>query len=1028
MWISDTSIKRPVFITMIFIALLVLGVISYTRIGVDLYPDVSLPIVTVSTVYPGASPYEVETEVSRPLEDALGALNGVKSVRSTSSESLSQIIVEFNLEQAADKANSDVREKIASIRSSLPEDAKDPLVFRFDPSMMPILSIAAVDKSSSLNEYSLRKLLDDSIKPALERIPGVAEVKVRGGLEREVQVELSLSRLKALQLSPQQIIAALKRENINIPAGRITQPEAEFSLRTLGRFQSPSDISGIAIDNRGGIPVHIRDVASVKDGFKEKRSLTRLNGKDTVVVSIWKQSGTNTVAVADKVLKEVERLRKEYPGLDFTLVLDQADFIKRSASSTLRDLILGALMASLVVLLFFRDLRNTIITVIGLPFIVIATFFIMSLLGYTLNMVTLLALALCIGLLIDDAIVVRENIFRHMEGGKKPSEAASAGTAEVALTVMAMTFTVVSVFLPIGFASGIIGRFLKEFGIVVSAAVLISLFEAFTLAPMLSAHYFKKGNGESRNTFRSRLSGRIDSAQKYMSRVYRIFLSWALKRRLLTIGGALALFIAGMAVLPILGRSWAQELGQGQFEMTLELPPGTPLEMTNGKIKELENWLIKHPSVKNEFTSVGSDSYPEIASFFVQLEDRKIENKLKEEIRSTFSSLGKMSFSIQSMGAGSSSGREAVFGRPIQLQLRSSGSLEELEQTASRVMNAMSDVPGLIDIDISSRPGKPEIRLEVDRQRAADSGISVAQIGTTLRTLVEGETVSKLQENGKDIDITVRLQEQDRDNYQDILNTTLTSYRGLQVPLNSVARASFSTGSGVIMRQDRQRQIVIGANFTDYSQSQITSMIEERMDKVSIPPSVKYKFGGQLEMMQESFQVLTLSLLLSVIFIYMVLASQFGSFLQPLIIMVALPLAAIGAFLALLVTGRPLDITAMIGVILLMGIAAKNSIILIDFTNILRRQGLSVKAALLTAGPIRLRPVLMTSLALILGMLPIALELGEGSEFRSPMAITVIGGLVTSTLFTLIVVPVIYDLFAGLRARFFKKEEAANST
>lgn len=1022
MWISDTSIKRPVFITMIFIALLVLGIISYTRMGVDLYPDVSFNVVTVYTAYPGASPYEVETGVSRPLEDALGSLNGVKTVRSTSIEGLSQIIVEFNLEHPADKANSDVRDKIATIRNTLPEDSKEPVIYKFDQSLTPILSIATVDTSGSFNEYTLRTLLDDSIKPFLERVPGVAEVRVGGGLQREIQVELSLASLKALQINPQQVIAAIKRENVNIPAGRITQTDEEFSLRTLGTFRKVEDISQVAIDNRGGIPVYIRDVAVVKDGFKEKRSFTRLNGKEATVISIWKQSGTNTVAVADNVLKKLGSLRQEYPGLKFDLILDQSDFIKKTTRSTNRDLMFGALMASLVVLLFFRDLRNTLITVIGLPFIVIATFFVMSLFGFTLNMVTLLALALCIGLLIDDAIVVRENIFRHIEGGKEPHEAASLGTAEVALTVLAMTFTVVSVFLPIGFASGIIGRFLKEFGITVSAAVLISLFEAFTLAPMLSAHFFKKSKEEVKVTFWSKLSGRLDNIQKSMNTGYRAFLSWALRHRFQTLGAAFILFLMGMAVLPILGSSWSQAPERGQFEMTIELPPGTPLEKTNERTKELENWLISHPLVKLEYTTVGSDSSPETASIFVQLKDRSKESELKSQIRNDFSSLGNLSFSAESLGAGSASGRDVIFGRPVQLQLITSGSLEELEQVAGRVVQIMKEVPGLLDIDHSSKPGKPEIRLEVDRSRTSDLGLSVAQIGATLRSMVEGDTVSHLQEEGKDTDITVRLRQEDRDSYQDILSTTILNSKGNQVPLSSVVKASFSSGSGAILRQDRQRQIVIGANLTGYSQSQIVSIIKERLDKEGLPTNVSYKFGGELEFMRESFQVLTFSILLSIIFIYMVLASQFGSFLQPLIIMIALPLAAIGAFLALLVAGRTLDISAMIGIILLTGIASKNSIILIDFTNQLRTRGLSVKDAVLTAGPIRLRPVLMTSLALIFGMLPIALGLGEGSEFRSPMAITVIGGLITSTLFTLIVVPVIYDLFMGLKERFIEKD------
>jgi len=1017
MWLSDTAIKRPVFITMVILALVVLGGISYARMGVDLLPDMSLPVVAVQTIYPGASPTEVEAEVSKPLEEGLGSLSGVDSISSTSSEGMSQVIVRYKLEYPAAMAVENVRERVSAVRGGLPQDILDPVILRFDPSVSPILSFAVVEKDGSLGLAQLRSLVDDEIKPRVERLDGVAAAEVTGGLEQEIQVQLSLDRLRALGVSPQQVVSAIKTENLDIPAGRLTEAGREQLLRTPGKFQRVEDIAQVVVADQGGLPVRIRDVATVRDGFKEVRSYSRLDGRDNIFISVRKQSGTNTVRVANEVHQEIGRILREYPNLDIAVALDQSDFVKESTQDSLWDLGLGALLASLVVFLFFRNLRNTLITVIGLPVIVVATFWGMSLFGFTLNMITLLALSLCIGLLIDDAIVVRENIFRHMAAGEKPRVAASKAAAEIALAVLAMTLSIVSVFLPVAFATGIAGKIFREFGITVALAVLISLFEAFTLGPMLSAHFFRRVETERKvGTRWGRLSGRIGGLYESLVRGYLGFLDRALSHKALTLVVAGATFFLSLGALPLVGQTFLPKIDTGWFEMGLKLPPGTALGQTDEKVREVEGMLLWQPEVEHVFATVGTTAGPEQSSLFVKLKGRGHIEEIQQRLRNHYSAMATLSFTGGDvlMGGSAVSG---MLGRPIQVSLRSSGSLDELDEASRQAIEAVANVPGLVDLARSVEPGKPELRIQVDRRRADDMGLSTAQIGSTVRTLVNGEIGSQFHQGDKDIDIMVRLREEDRQRHEDLFSLTILSPRGTQVPLRAVASISSATGPTIIERQDRQRQITVGAGYLGRSQSKVIADVEARLENVNLPPGVSVKFTGETELMSEAFSTLYFALALSVIFMYMVLASQFGSFLQPFIIMLALPMSVVGAFIALLTSRSSLDITAMIGIILLMGIVTKNSILLVDFANVQRQRGVGLREAILTAGSTRLRPVLMTTLALVFGMLPVALGLGAGGEWRAPMGITVIGGLITSTLLTLVVVPVAYSILEGVKRR-----------
>jgi HAE1 family hydrophobic/amphiphilic exporter-1 len=1019
MKIADISIRQPVFIAMLMLALIVVGFVGYSRMSVDLIPNINPPYVSITTIYPGASPDEVQRALSEPLEEALSSLNGVKNVTSTSAENVSQILVEFNLEVPAARAVEDVREKVAVVRASFPNDAQDPIIQRFDFSAAPVMTFAVVDTTGTLPSDELRRLVDDKIKPRVARLEGVADVNVSGGLVRQIQVNLNLDEMRVRRVAPQQVVAAIQTENLNLPGGRITDGGKDVLVRTPGYFQSVDEINNIVVANPRGVPTYIKDIAQVKDGFADVERYSRLNGRDTIAVSVVKQSGSNTVRVAEQIRNEIHRLEKDFPDLGFTIASDQSEFIKHSVEDSLTDLILGGLFAALVVFFFFRDVRNTLVTVIGLPIIMIGTFAAMNAAGLGLNMITLLALSLAVGLVIDDAIVVRENIFRHMERGEPPKQAAANGTNEVALAVLAMTLTVLAVFLPIAFATGMIGIFFREFGLTIAFAVAISLIEAFTLAPMLSAYFFKQRAPKPGAEHAEGLASQLG----WLDRLYRRMLGWALGHKKISALIGLVVFLSILGLAMLVEMSFLPTIDSDRFTMGIQLPPGTPLAETDALARQVEARLKDVPDVQDIFVTVGSSSAPERATFTVKMRASGLLTKAEPEIRKRFADLPGLSFSFgESLSGG---GGTSVTGRAIQLNVNTTGSLEELDRASVLVMQAIADVPGLVDLDRSSQPGKPELHVDVDRQRASRLGLSTASVGATVRTLINGTTASRYREKGREADIVVRLRPEDRSRLDEILSLSLTSTTGQIVPLRNVASISTSAGPTSIRRYNRQPQVVVGANYVGRTQGAVMNDIRARLAKLDLPPSVTVSFGGTTEMMNESFKSLLFSMVLSVVFVYMVLASQFGSFTQPLVLMLALPLSFIGAFLALLIVRFAFDMTAMIGLILLMGLVTKNSILLVDFTNRLRDQGMSRDEALLTAGPIRLRPILMTTLALILGMLPVALGLGAGGSFRAPMAVAVIGGLITSTILTLLLVPVAYSIMDILLGRFSARVSAA---
>lgn len=1011
----DISIRNPVFITMIMLALVVLGVLAYIGMPLDFFPDVSFPTMAVVTVYPGAGPGEIESQVTKPIEEALVTAPGVEEVQSRSYEGYSLVIVSFNLDKDEKAALQDVREKIANVRSDLPDDVLEPTIMAYDPSALPILRVSVGQSAAAGSTATdVRLTVAEDVLPRLQRIDGVADAVVTGGREREIQVLLDANALKARRVAPQQVIGTIVAESYSIPGGSLEQAGQDLLLRTPGNFNTVEDVANLQIATPLGA-VRVGDIATVQDGWKEQDTYSRLDGEEAVIIAVRKQSGTNTVQVAERVKEELAAFSEERPDLKLVAVQDQSVFVEESFNDAMSELLIGALAASLVVYVFFRNARNTLVTVAGLPIILLGTFAVMHALGMTMNIVSLLALTLSVGLIIDDAIVVRENIFRHMEMGKTPKQASSDGTAEVAMPVVAMSLTIVSVFLPVALVGGLVGQFLNSFGVVVSIAVLISLVEALTFAPMLSAHLFKQqkpklSEAEVEAGFAHASLGRIE-------RAYLRSLNWTLRHRFVTLAFGIALLVASAWGATYLNRAFLPAVDQGSVDMALTLPPGGSLALTDDHARGMEARLLAMDAVDSVLTTVGGQGTPETASFHVNLKEGRPFEDFVSQARSELTEVPGLSIMGGSFIA-MASGGNSILGKPVQITLQTIGDADDLNQFSLELEQKLKAVPGLVDLELSYRPGKPEVLLAVDRRKAADLGINIATVGSTIRTLVEGAEVATFRGEGSEAEIRVQLQETDRAQLEQILELEVPTERGF-IPLHQIAHLEEASGPTQINRVDRQPAVILGADTYGRVQADVIADVTQVMANTALPAGVSWALTGEQELMNDAFASLGIAMALAILFVYMVLASQFGSFIQPLVIMLALPLAAIGGLLSLLIFGMSLDMIVMIGLILLFGLVTKNSILLVDLTNKMRRQkGMAINQALKAAGPIRLRPILMTTFALILGMLPVAIGLGTGGSFRQPMAITVIGGLITSTILTLLLVPTAYSLVEGAIARF----------
>ncbi len=1008
MFLSDLSIKQPVLATMLAVSLVTLGIFSYKRLAVDQFPDVEIPVLTIQTLYPGASPEVVEQEVTRRIEEAVNTISGVRHISSTTTEGLSAIVVEFHLGTEINNAQQDAQAKINSIRADFPRDMKESVIQRIDFNAAPIVSIAV--ESSTTDAKALSSVAEKLIKKRIETVPGVGQVNLVGLARREIQILLDRSRLKSYGLTYAQVAAALARENMDVPAGKLEQGEREPLVRVAGKFRSVDAFDRVIVANRNGTPIYLPMVARVVDGVEEQRSASLIDGRPGLSLDVVKQSGANTVAVANALEKTIAEINSELPRhIRVRKVVDRSTFIRESVDDVQVTIVLGGFLTVLIVFLFLNSWRSTVITALALPVSVISTFIIMSALGFTLNIITLMGLSLAIGLLIDDAIVVRENIVRHMQAGADHYTAARKATAEIGLAVMATTFTIIAVFIPVAFMGGIIGRFFFQFGITVGFAVLASLYVSFTLDPMLSSRWYDPAaDPEQPRSWFGRTLTRLNTRVDRIQNVAAAALGWSLSHRWAVMVVATVAVFSGFFIFNKLGSAFMPTADPGQFQVAYKASPGISLGRSIGIAQQLESEIRRNPAVDYTYVTIGGNAAKPIneGNIFIRLKPRNTRQHysiLKSEVRQALMRFRAVNTSIEEAG------QVGDNQKPIQISLRGSD-LDRLLPLSQELIEEVKRVDGTADVDTSEEAPQAEVRIAVNPGLADDLGLDLGTVAATMRGLVAGEVVSRFEDrDGDGYDVRLRVQPIDRMRAIDLLDLDLPARGGRAlVPASQVAGLETGTAPSKISRRDLMREIRVSGGTEGRSLGEVINDIKQRAAGIELPSGYRIDYTGDSEMMVESFGYALQSLMLAIVLIYAILASQFRSFLQPLAIMLSLPLSLLGVAGMLYVVRDTLNIMSMIGVILLMGLVTKNAILVVDFTNVQRRAGLSRRDAVISAARIRLRPILMTTLAMIFGMLPLAFEIGAGAEFRAPMARAVIGGLITSTMLTLVVVPVVY--------------------
>lgn len=1020
--LSGLAIRRPVFTTMMMMALVVLGIFGYRRLPIDQFPAVDIPVVVVQTVYPGASAETIEREVTERLEEAFNPVEGVDRITSVTLEGVSQVMVEFDLARDGDQAAQDIRARIDAVRRELPQDIEPPVVQKFDPASEPIISLALSSDQISIAEMTT--LADETIRRELESVSGVGQVRIAGGLMREVRVFLQPERMSALGVSAPEIVGALQRQNLEVPAGRVERGAREQLVRVTGRIEDPAQFADVIVANRQGRPVRLGDVAQVVDATEEERSVALVNGQRAVSLDLLKVSGANTVAVADEVMERMESIRERLPaGTRLQVIRDNSVMIRQSVEDVIHELILGAILTVIVVMLFLNDWKATAITSLALPVSVISSFVLMNALGFTLNVLTLMGLSLSIGILIDDAIVVIENIVRHRQMGRDHFTAAGLGTREIFLAVLATTFSIVAVFVPVAFMGGIIGRFFFQFGLTVAWAVLISLFVSFTLTPMLSAWWGvdPHGAGHGSGNVVTRGIARFNDWFDAQATRYRGVIEWALGHRKTTMAIAGGSLVGAFMLFPFIGGGFMPDSDDSQFMVMFETPEGSSLAYTRQKAEAITETLRAIEGVDYTYATVGAGVTGTVTAgdVYVKLVPTHDREQSQDDLmvvarREIARVFGVTASVIDVGGPGGNM-------KPLMVNVRGPD-VDVLQAAASEIARQMAEIPGVVDVESSLGEPRPEYRIEVNRDQANELGLDIGTISATVRPLLAGQTATRWEDpGGAERDVVVQVALERRASLEDLASLPIATTQrdpmgaAVTVPLGQVARIVESTAPSQIDRQNLERVATVSASITpDISIAEASAAIRRQLAGSDLPAGYTVQLGGETEQLEETVGFVIEAILLAVILIFLILASQFESFTQPFAIMLSLPLSLIGVLLALLVTDDTLNMMSMIGVIMLMGLVTKNAILLVDNANERRALGRDRWTALVEAGQVRLRPIIMTTLAMIFGMLPIALAMGEGGGFRAPMARAVIGGLITSTLLTLVVVPVAYTYFDDL--------------
>lgn len=1028
MILTRISLKRPVFATVTILALIVLGFFSYATLNVDEWPNVEFPYVTVMVTYRGASPEQVETKITQKVEEAVSSIAGVKHIYSTIREGVSYTTIEFTLETSPATAAQDVRDKIGRIRGELPQDADEPVIMRFDPSEAPIASVV-VTGNMSVRELTI--LVDDVIKHRLETVNGVGAINVYGTSKREIQINLDKDKIAAYGLTIPEIVDNLRGENLEVPGGKVTHGDREVVMRTAGNYKTVQDFLNAPVGRRDNVQLYVANIATVTDTTEEPTSITKFNGREAIGLDIMKQSGTNTVQVVKDVKKVLEELKKDLPpGVELVLVRDNSRTIKESVDDVIFNLVLGGVLAVAIVFLFLGNWRSTLISAIAIPASIISTFFIMKLLNFTLNTMSLMALSLAVGLLIDDAIVVIENIVRHMEMGKDKFTAALEGTQEIGLAVTATTLTLVAVFVPVGLMSGIVGQFFKQFGITVAFSVLVSLFVAFTLTPMLSANYLDIAHGQKNNA----LGRFITWWNRHFDRLterYSAFLASALTKRGKVAAAAVLMFIASLGLVPFLGSNFISRTDNAEFSVTVDVDAGMSVAGSSALADRLTEIIRAVPEVTMTYSVADADTIKIYTRLTEKQQRKRSDDQIIAELRGKLNAIPGVKVSVTKKAGLNES-------KPVTLVIRGEN-LDTLAEIAEQTQHVIEMTPGAVDVTSTHKPGKPDAQIRIKHDQAADLGVSTASVADTLRTLFNGLVVSQYKDGDDRFDVRIRLAPENRVSLSDLSGIYLPAkYRDsrgqtIMAPLSQVTETVYATSPSEIRRYDRQKQIQLSANLEGTSLGKFNKVLTEKLKQIPLPPGYSFVATGEAERMGESFTSIGMALALAVIFIFFVLAAQFESYIDPFAIMLSLPLAIIGAILGLLVMKSDLSIMSLIGVIMLMGLVTKNAILLIDFTKQRRAEGIDRDTALVEAARIRMRPIMMTTAAMVFGMLPLAFGIGPGAEARAPMAHAIIGGLITSTILTLLVVPVVYSLLDDGKqkyrfAKLFKARHAGRTT
>jgi HAE1 family hydrophobic/amphiphilic exporter-1 len=1021
MKLPDFSVNRKVTTAMLAMILVVLGSITLTKLGLDLFPDIEFPTVSVITTYQGASPEDIENTITRPLEQVINTVGGVKKVNSTTSEGVSLILVEFEWGTNLDFAAQDIRDQLGLYRSYLPEDASNPLVVKFSLAQMPIVFYGVT--SERMPTYELQQLIKDEVASRLDRVEGVASAQVFSTDIREILVDINKAALESLGLSLDQILLALRMENMNLPAGRIVERHFEFLVRSLGEFKSVDDVRNTVVgSSQTGQPIYLRDVADVKDTMKETRYLARVQGQKAVFLVVNKRSGANTVITARDAKKELAKISKTLPpDIRFLTVFDQSDMILSVVRRTVNNALIGGILAIFFIFIFVQNWRPTLTIALAIPLSIITTFIAFYLAGYTLNLLTLLGLALGVGMLVDNAIVVIENTFRHIEEGKERNEAAKIGASEVGMAITASTLTTIAVFFPMVFARGITGKLTRGLALAIAFSLIASLFVALTIVPLVASLIFKVSARQNKEGV-TRLAGRFDKTRNF----YRKLLKRSLERRWWILGGTAGLLLLCLAIIPFIGTEFMPSMDRSMFMLSVKMPVGTTIEETNRVVEMVENLMAQEPSITVTTAQVGSsaeDNPADAAGGFglegthhgllwVGLVDRNkrklTDAQILEMIRGKLPKLKDIKFEALDMGqmmmGGASSAVEIkIFGKNLSM----------LKEVADDMVEKIKNVEGLRDVTHSLAKGKPEYHISINREQASRMGLMVSQVANAVQTAALGKVATRYRKENEEIDIRIRFDEKFRDTLDDIRNIPIMSPLKTMVRLDQVASISRGEGPIQINRENQARVVTVSANIAGRDLGGVVRDIKNRTAEIEkgLPEGYFIEIGGQYEQMTDAFKIMAAAFALATLLVYMIMASQFESFLHPFIIMFTIPLAVIGVILALLITGRAISLPVLIGVVLLAGIAVNNAIVMIDYINQLKKRGVEKREAILQGCATRLRPVLITALTTIVGMLPMAISTSEGSEMRAPMAITVVGGLTATTFLTLFVIPIIYSLF-----------------